>query len=145
MWFARLSLVSLIALFATGAAAEPDGRYLYVLTCSGCHGTQGAASEEGRIPALAGSIGHYMKTPQARQFLPQAPGIMSSGLKDEQVTALMNWMVPALAGESLAAPFKPYSVDEIAGSRASKPADFFARRRAIAAELEALGAKVSPY
>jgi cytochrome c553 len=142
---ACLAFIVLAPLFTTNASADPDGRYLYVLKCSGCHGMQGTASEEGRIPALAGSIGHYMKTSEARQFLPQAPGIMTSGLKDDEVTALMNWMVPALAGSSLGAPFTSYSVDEIAASRAAKPGDFFHRRRVIAAELEAIGANVAPY
>ena len=103
------------ALTSSGALAERDGKYLYVLTCSGCHRMEGSASREGRVPALAGSIGHFMKTPEARNFLPQAPGIMTSGLNDRDVQALMNWMVPALAGSSLSETFQPYSLDEMAG------------------------------
>jgi mono/diheme cytochrome c family protein len=143
----RLALTALaMSLMAPGqASAQPDGQYLYVLTCSGCHGATGAASREGRIPALADSIGHYMKTEEARRFLPQAPGIMMSGLSDAQVTALVNWMVPALSGPSLAGNFKPYTVEEIRASREAKPADFFAARRAVAAQLKAIGAQVAPY
>lgn len=139
------TLMGLAIAATNGAQAEPDGRYLYVLTCSGCHGIDGAASEGGRIPALAGSVGHFMKTPEARQFLPQAPGIMNSGLKDDQVTALMNWLVPALAGDSLSVKFEPYSIEEIAASRRAKPGDFFAARRQIAEQLAALGFAVAPY
>jgi len=97
------------------------------------------------VPALAGSIGHFMKTPEARNFLPQAPGIMTSGLNDRDVQALMNWMVPALAGPSLMGEFQPYSQDEIARSRKTKPDDFFVARKAIAQKLKDLGYDVAPY
>ena len=140
------AISALLAFAMVGSAlAEPDGRYLYVLTCSGCHGVDGAASKEGRIPALAGSVGHFMKTPEARRFLPQAPGIMNSGLKDQQVTALMNWLVPALSGSSLSEAFEPYSVDEITRSRQTKPGDFFLARKAIARQLKDMGYDVAPY
>lgn len=135
----------LAGIASSSALAQRDGKYLYVLTCSGCHGTDGAASEGGRVPALAGSIGHFMKTPEARNFLPQAPGILTSGLNDRDVQTLMNWMVPALAGPSLAGEFRPYSEDEIARSRKTKPGDFFTARRAIAQKLKELGYDVAPY
>src|SRR5687767_11748895 len=101
----RLALAAIaLALLAGPAAAGPDGQYLYRLHCSGCHGWEGAASE-GRIPKLAGVIGHYMKDKAARTFAVQAPGIMNSGLSDEDMTALMNWLVPAFGGDSLNQPF----------------------------------------
>jgi len=139
-----LSLLSVLAASPASATGR-DGKYLYVLTCSGCHGAEGAASDEGRIPALAGSIGHFMKTPEARNFLPQAPGIMTSGLSDRDVQALMNWMVPALSGSSLSSEFKPYSESEIAQSRKTKPSDFFTARKEIAQQLKGLGYDVAPY
>ena len=138
------TLVSLSLLAAPPASATGrDGRYLYVLTCSGCHGIDGSASKEGRVPALSGSIGHFMKTPEARNFLPQAPGIMTSGLNDRDVQALMNWMVPALAGSSLPETFQPYSLEEIGQSRKTKPDDFFVARRAIAQQLKDFGLRRS--
>jgi cytochrome c553 len=127
------------------ATAGQGGQYLYVLHCSGCHGMQGTASSLGRIPALAGKVGYFMKSPEARVFLTQAPGIMNSGLKDAEVTTLMNWLVPALAKESLAEPFTPYTVEEITRSRASRPPDFFAARTKLAEHLKRQGLDLPKY
>jgi mono/diheme cytochrome c family protein len=140
-----IGVFALAGLVSDGALAGRDGKYLYVLTCSGCHGVEGLASKEGRVPALAGSIGHFMKAPEARNFLPQAPGIMTSGLNDRDVQALMNWMVPALSGPSLSGGFEPYSLEEIAQARKTKPGDFFMARRMIAKKLKDLGYDVAPY
>ncbi|MGI6852939.1 c-type cytochrome [Mesorhizobium sp. 1B3] len=125
--------------------AAGNGQTLYVLHCSGCHGLQGSAASIGRIPALSGNVGHFMRLPQSRSLVTQAPGIMNSGLDDTDVAALMNWLVPALARDSLAEPFKPFTADEIARSRASRPADFFAARRKVAADLKKLGVELPGY
>ncbi|MDQ6434411.1 cytochrome c [Mesorhizobium sp. LHD-90] len=145
----RLAAVITFGLLAglcrTGPAVAEDGRMLYMLHCSGCHGMQGTASSLGRIPPLAGAVGYYMTSPEARIFLPQAPGIMNSGLSDADVTTLMNWLVPALAKNSLIEPFRPYTVEEIAASRASKPADFFAARRKVTDRLRLQGLELPRY
>lgn len=127
------------------ASAAGNGRTLYVLHCSGCHGLNGDAASIGRIPALSGNIGYFMTLPQSRNLAIQAPGIMNSGLDDEDVAALLNWLVPTLAGESLAEPFKPFTADEIGRSRATRPADFFAARRKVAADLKKLGVELPSY
>ena len=145
---ATFALVVLTLLAAGGAGradAGEDGQMLYVLHCSGCHGRQGAAATVGRIPALAGNIGYFMETADARIFLPQAPGVMNSGLGDADVATLMNWLVPTLARGSLSEPFKPYTAEEIARSRANRPADFFATRRKVAAELKGRGIELPGY
>lgn len=146
MRLARAIVVGLLACCGYGpASATENGETLYVLHCSGCHGVRGTAKDIGRIPPLAGSVGHFMRSPQARVFLTQAPGIMNSGLSDGDITALMNWLVPALAEGSLAEPFKPYTVDEISRSRANRPPDFFVARRKLAAELKAQGLELPVY
>ena len=130
---------------AQPAAAGSDGRYLYILHCSGCHVPDGSGSAEGRIPRLDGVVGHFQKLPEGRKFVLQVPGVMNSGLKDPDVVALLNWMVPALAGSSLPETFQPYSLDEIGRSRKTKPDDFFVARKAIAQQLKDLGYDVAPY
>lgn len=142
--FVALGLLALGAGMDRANATE-NGQTLYLLHCSGCHGRQGGAASVGRIPALAGKVGSFMKTPEARIFVTQAPGIMNSGLNDNDVAALLNWLVPAFAGASLAEPFKPYTAEEIAHSRASRPADFFAARREIAAGLKKQGIDLPAY
>jgi hypothetical protein len=130
---------------AAPAASAGKGEYLYVLHCSGCHVRDGSGSAEGRIPRLEGQIGHFMKLPEGRRFVVQVPGVMNSGLGNEDVEALMNWLIPHFAGASLDREFIPYSADEIAAARRTRPADIFAVRRGIAADLERKGAVVQDY
>lgn len=137
-------LVFMVAPIVPAAALE-SGQILYRLHCSGCHGLQGSAATVGRIPALAGNVGTFMKSAESRTFLTQAPGIMNSGLNDKDVATLMNWLVPALAKESLTEPFKPYSAEEIAHSRANRPPDFFVARRKVAENLQKQGFTLPSY
>lgn len=149
MTMRHAAFASLIVSMATAgfgpAAASESGQILYRLHCSGCHGLQGNAATVGRIPALAGNVGTFMKSEESRTFLTQAPGIMNSGLDDKDVATLMNWLVPALAKELLTEPFKPYSVDEIAHSRANRPPDFFVARRKVAENLQKQGYALPNY
>ncbi|MFE0018896.1 c-type cytochrome [Mesorhizobium sp. NPDC059054] len=138
-------LVSMVVAGILPAAASESGQILYRLHCSGCHGLQGNAATVGRIPALAGNVGTFMKSAESRTFLTQAPGIMNSGLNDKDVATLMNWLVPALAKDSLTEPFEPYSVEEIAHSRANRPPDFFVARRKVAENLQKQGYALPNY
>jgi hypothetical protein len=134
-----------LILCASPTLAGNKGKYLYTLHCSGCHVRDGSGSAEGRIPRLAGQVGHFMKLPEGRQFLLQVPGVMNSGLGNEEIEALMNWMVPHFAGESLAGNFVPYAPDEIEEARKNRPTDIFAARRKIATDLGKQGAVVQDY
>lgn len=144
--FASVALGLFALTFGTAqTTAAENGKILYVLHCSGCHGLLGSAANIGRIPALSGNVGHFMRLPQSRSLAVQAPGIMNSGLDDRDVAALMNWLVPTFAGDSLAEPFQPFTTDEIARSRASRPADFFAARRKVATDLKEIGVELPSY
>jgi hypothetical protein len=138
-------LFVLALLLAAPAAAGGKGEYLYVLHCSGCHVRDGSGSTEGQIPRLAGQIGHFMKLPEGRRFVLQIPGVMNSGLGNEEVEELLNWMVPHFAGASLDGDFVPYAVGEIEAARATRPADIFAARRGIVADLRQLGVTLQDY
>jgi hypothetical protein len=105
----------------------------------------GSGSVEGRIPALAGTVGHFQKLPEGRLFILQVPGVMNSGLKDDDVAALMNWLVPHFAGTSQEGVFVPYTSGEVGAARHSRPADIFAARRAVAARLKMKGVTIDGY
>ena len=130
---------------ASPALAGEKGQYLYTLHCSGCHVRDGSGSPEGRIPRLAGQIGHFMKLPDGRRFVLQVPGVMNSGLANAQIETLMNWMVPHFAGASLDGNFVPYAPDEIKAARKNRPGDIFAARRKVVAELEKQGIVIEDY
>ena len=131
----RVLLPWAVIVATVAQSGASDGRYLYTLHCSGCHVRDGSGSVEGRIPALAGTIGHFQKLPEGRRFTLQVPGVMNSGLKDEDVAALMNWVVPHFAGASQEGTFMPYTSDEVGAARRNRPPDIFAARRAVAAKL----------
>lgn len=142
----RCHLLTLAVLAAAVAPATAgDGQYLYTLHCSGCHVPDGSGSIEGRIPALTGTVGHFQKLPEGRRFILQVPGVMNSGLKDDDVAALMNWMVPHFAGASQEGTFVPYTREEVAAARRSRPADIFAARRAVVAKLKLRGVTIGDY
>lgn len=141
----RYLLLALLMIAAQPAAAGSDGRYLYILHCSGCHVPDGSGSIEGRIPKLDGLVGHFQKLPEGRLFVLQVPGVMNSGLKDPDVVALMNWMVPHFAGNSLSAPFVPYTVEEVARARSTRPLDIFAARRRVTSKLQEQGVEIADY
>ena len=143
----RRCLLVLMAIAASGAPVEAadDGRYLYTLHCSGCHVRDGSGSEEGRIPRIAGTVGHFQKVPEGRRFILQVPGVMNSGLADSEVASLMNWLVPHFAGASQEGAFAPYTSDEVRAARQSRPDDIFAARRAVAEKLKLQGVTIDAY
>ena len=143
----RRCLLVLMAIAASDAPVEAadDGRYLYTLHCSGCHVRDGSGSEEGRIPRIAGTVGHFQKVPEGRRFILQVPGVMNSGLADSEVASLMNWLVPHFAGASQEGAFAPYASDEVRAARQSRPDDIFAARRAVAAKLKLQGVTIDAY
>jgi len=140
-----LLTLALVPAVITFQAAARDGRYLYTLHCSGCHVPDGSGSAEGRIPRLAGKVGHFQKLPEGRRFILQVPGVMNSGLKDDDVVALMNWLVPHFAGTSQDGAFVPYTSQEVDAARRSRPADIFAARRDVAAKLQSEGVTIDAY
>jgi hypothetical protein len=57
----------------------------------------------------------------------------------------LNWMVPHFAGGSLSEPFVPYTVDEVAAARGTRPLDIFAARRKVTAKLLEQGVEIADY
>jgi hypothetical protein len=141
----RFCGVLALLLCAGQALAGDKGKYLFTLHCSGCHVRDGSGSTEGRIPRLAGQIGHFMKLPDGRRFVLQVPGIMNSGLHNAEIETLMNWLVPHFAGTSLDGDFVPYQPAEIEAARKNRPADIFAARRRIADDLRKQGVTIEDY
>ena len=132
-------LLSGALLAAGGAAAAGDearARLQYLQHCSGCHLVDGSGSPTKGIPSMRGMLGRFLEVPGGREFIVQVPGVMNSALRDADVANLMNWLVPAVSAATLPAGFQPYTAQEIARLRSSRPADIMAFRARLVREMK---------
>ena len=89
----------------------------YVEHCGGCHGIKGDAAPAD-LPNLQGRVGWFMCLPEGRNYLMRLPNIARSRITDnEQLAALMNFMVFGLGGRSTAPGTRPFAADEVAIGR----------------------------
>lgn len=112
-WVAAPLLAVAGAVLVTGATAPQDRspRTNYALHCQGCHLPDGSG-KPGAVPDMRGELGRLAAIPGGREFIVQVPGTASAKLDDVQVTALLNWLVPAM-GPPVPGGFSPYSVEEV--------------------------------
>jgi mono/diheme cytochrome c family protein len=111
----------------------------YILYCMGCHGDQ-AQGVPGKVPALAGSVALFMRSPDGRNYVLRVPGAANSALADAQLAAVLNWLAerfpPGDAGAPKGAPFTAAEVSEL---RRTPLADVKERRREVVRALAASG------
>jgi cytochrome c553 len=129
-----LAAATLTAL-ALQAQASPAQDYM--LYCMGCHGPD-AHGVPGKVPALAGTLRLFMRTPQGRNYVLRVPGAANSALADAQLTAVLNWLAQrdATAGE---APVQPFTDAEVALVRHTPLSNVLATRHEVVAALAATG------
>lgn len=123
--------------------AEPvahtrDARSTYVLHCAGCHGMDGAGSVLGQVPDMR-QMGGFLRVPGGRQFVIQVPGVMGSGLNDEQVAQVTNWMFQHLVQGWDASDFVPYTAQEVALARRNHLQDVMGKRQWLVEQAQRLG------
>jgi mono/diheme cytochrome c family protein len=111
----------------------------YMLHCSGCHGQDGSGSPEVGIPNVRGSLGHFFKAPNGREFLIQVPGSSQSPLSNAETAELLNWMVKTFSPNEIPAGTAPYTTAEVARLRSAPLADAPARRNEIVRLLKEQG------
>jgi mono/diheme cytochrome c family protein len=131
-----------LALVAVGLTAAPvtttaSPAQDYMLYCMGCHGPD-ARGVPGKVPALAGSLGRFMRTSQGRDYVLRVPGAANSVLADAQLAAVLNWLAErdAAAGEARVAPF---TEAEVARVRHNPLANVLATRHEVVTALAATG------
>jgi len=132
-------LIRILLIFSlpvdSALADKPESersRIDYILHCSGCHSLDGLGIEDKGIPRLKDQIGYYLTVPEGRAFIMQVPGLLSAGLSDERAAGVMNWIIEYFAGDSAPPNWTPYTGEEAARYRLSKPADVASVRRALA-------------
>jgi mono/diheme cytochrome c family protein len=127
----------------TGLRVEPMTRpaRIYAENCEGCHGWAGVSVTE--IPTLKGRIGYFARIPEGRRYLMQVPNVALNPSSDEDIAAMMNWLLATFSREQLPADFVPYTAQEVAALRTAR-IDVAADRRRVVAALVAANELPSP-
>lgn len=123
---------------APSVAVTTSPRSHYVLHCAGCHGVSGAGAPDKYVPDLR-RLGQFLRVEGGRQFIISVPGVMGSGLDDQQVTEVANWLLATMARDSVPAGHQPYTVAEVTQARARPMADVAAVRRQLLNTARAQG------
>lgn len=85
--------------------------------CSDCHGILSDAAPA-NLPTLRGRVGWFMCTPEARSCLMRLPDVARSRTTDNQdLAALLNFMVFGHGGASVPIGAKPFTVTEVERER----------------------------
>jgi hypothetical protein len=97
---------------------DPDqARIDYVENCGGCHGANGD-TVPAHLPELAGRVGWFMCTPEARAYLIRLPNVAHSRIKDNaELADMMNYVVFVLGKGTAPAGTAPFTADEVARER----------------------------
>lgn len=141
----RLSALLCVTAFAGGGigAARANPAQDYMLFCMGCHGAQ-AEGVPGKVPALAHSLGLFMRTPAGRNYLLRVPGASNSALSDAQLTEVLNWLAREYNAQELAPDVKMFTVEEVTAARHIPLVSVLATRREVVQSLKASGAAPAP-
>jgi mono/diheme cytochrome c family protein len=134
------ALATVAWLAAAGvAAAEPSERH-FVLHCQGCHRADGSGAA-GAVPSLVGRMGRFLHVPGGRAYLVQVPGTAQAPLDDEEIAALLNWMLATFSPAEIPEDSAPFDAAEVGRHRAERSADVGRTRRALLRLLDEGGAE----
>ncbi len=111
----------------------------YVLHCMGCHGSR-AEGVPGKIPPLAHSLGHFLRSPAGRNYVLRVPGAANSALSDAQLAAVLNWLLSEFNSKEVPPGSLPFTAAELEVWRRKPLAGVLAMRQSIVGTLAASGA-----
>jgi hypothetical protein len=122
-----------VALLAVSPATRATERrqFDYMLNCQGCHLADGSGHPQRQVPAFPGQLGKFLGVPGGREYLVQVPGSALSGLSDEALAGVLNWMLERFAAAELPAGFAPYTGAEVQRWRQVVPTDVERVRREL--------------
>lgn len=109
----------LLSFLCWNAMADPSvdrAEFNYMVHCRGCHGPNGEGSDD-RVPNLHGEMGKFLYVAGGREFLVQVPGSANAAIDDQELAALLNWMLGRFSPEELPVGFQPYSAPEVGSLR----------------------------
>jgi len=116
-------------------------RSLYVVHCAGCHGMDGSGSKGANVPDMR-RLGNFLRLEGGREFVIKVPGVMGSGLSDQQVADVTNWLLATMAKDSVPEGNLPYDAAEVQRARAVPLVDVAAARSRLAAQARERGVTI---
>jgi mono/diheme cytochrome c family protein len=136
-------MLLVILMSAAAQAEEPhpenflseEPEVAYWLHCAGCHGLEGRGIPP-EVPSLINEPGRIESMPGGREYLLRVPGVSQAGLDDENLAAVMNYMMYEFNSATLAADFAAFSAAEVAQHRAQVLQDPLRRRSEIVAGVQ---------
>ncbi len=102
----------------------------FQLQCMGCHLRDGSG-QPGRVPSFRRTLAAMAASPQGREYLIRVPGVAQAPLCDEDIAALLNWMVRHSSDYPVHVGFKDFSAAEVHRWRARPLTDVSAARMRI--------------
>lgn len=123
--FARVLSIALLCVSAPRSHAAgqnipapvvPAVQGHYLTGCGGCHGIQGHSGRMA-VPDLAGAVGWFLCAPSGRDYLIRLPNVAFANLSDEDLTAMMNFIVFTFGKTTVPKGSLPFTTQEIAAAR----------------------------
>lgn len=117
-----LMLTSICWVLVSEASFAASPRVNYLLYCSGCH-RPGGEGKPPNVPTLHDELGRMLEVEEMRGYLARVPGSAQAPINNEDLTAVLNWVLEEFNADTLPANFKKLSVTEVSEARAKILAD----------------------
>ena len=106
----RALAIALMLLSCTGLKADPRSHYM--IHCMGCHLADGRGTPPD-VPVFDASMIELLDSDKGRAYLIQVPGSAQSPINDEDLAAVLNWILTNYAGLSSHPDVTPITTDEV--------------------------------
>ncbi|UUT22914.1 hypothetical protein [Pseudomonas sp. T8] len=125
MWaFPIIFGMATFALLTVGPVSATEQRQFdYMINCQGCHLADGSGNASRQVPSFPGQLEKFLSVSGGREYLAQVPGSALSGLSDERLAGVLNWMLEEFSTTALPTDFKPFTGGEIHPWRDQVPID----------------------
>jgi mono/diheme cytochrome c family protein len=126
---------------AESVATTSSVRSLYVLHCAGCHGMDGSGSSIGNVPDMR-RLGLFLRLEGGREYLIKVPGVMGSGLTDQQVADVVNWVMNGIASASMPPNYQLYRAEEVRQARSTPMLNVTEARQRLTEQAQTQGIQI---
>ena len=112
VWLAAI----LFAAASASAEGLSDPHADYLLYCRGCHLHTGDAVPAANVPSLR-ELAPLLESAAGREYIVRVPGVAQTPMSDEQLAAVLNWVMTNFNGDTLPEGFRPYTAREVGEAR----------------------------